>query len=296
MQLSALCRDTAHVEAALLAGVSDILLDFEDVRRYRQAVLDIRSQCADRVPSRVPTLWLATPRIQKAGEHGFFRLLENAAPDGILARNLGALDFFRRSATDAGFRLRGDFSLNVANPLTALEFLHLGLERLCLSYDLTANQVQDLLESLPDAVRGRIEITLHQHMPMFHMEHCVFAAFLSNGSSHLDCGRPCESHRVHLRDRVGIEHPLRADAGCRNTLYNAAPQTGAQFYETLRASGLRHFRVELLEETREQSLQILKAYQELLGGLRSGMDVWKILRAKSQLGVTSGTLDTLPTR
>jgi putative protease len=52
----------------------------------------------------------------------------------------------------------------------------------------------------------------------------------------------------------------------------------------------------LLEETREQSLQILKAYQELLGGLRSGMDVWKILRAKSQLGVTSGTLDTLPTR
>ena len=28
-----------------------------------------------------------------------------------------------------------------------------------------------------------------------------------------------------LRDRIGKEHPLRADVGCRNTLYNATPQS-----------------------------------------------------------------------
>jgi putative protease len=186
--------------------------------------------------------------------------------------------------------LRGDFSLNVANPLTATEFLKRGMERLTLSYDLTAEQVCDLMDALPAVLRERIEITLHQHMPMFHMEHCVFAAFLSEGKSHLDCGRPCERHRVHLRDRVGVEHPLRADAGCRNTLFNAAAQTGAPFYETLHAAGLKRFRIELLEQTREQSERVIDAYRSLLEGNRSGAELWKSLRVKSQLGVTSGTL------
>jgi len=142
----------------------------------------------------------------------------------VLIRNLGAIDFFR------GHPLRqiGDFSLNVANPLTAQHFLGLGLERATLSYDLNIEQVLALLAEAPPAW---FELTLHQHMPMFHMEQCVFAAFLSQGHSHLDCGRPCDRHRVHLRDRVGMEHPLRADVGCRNTLFNAVAQTGAQFYQ-----------------------------------------------------------------
>jgi putative protease len=126
-------------------------------------------------------------------------------------------------------------------------------------------------------------------MPMFHMEHCVFAAFMSAGKSFLDCGRPCEKHRVHLRDRVGIEHPLRADVGCRNTLYNAVAQTGAQFFAELMAAGLRSYRVELLEEDATESRRVITAYQALLARAESGADLWHHLRAQSQLGVTRGT-------
>jgi putative protease len=127
-------------------------------------------------------------------------------------------------------------------------------------------------------------------MPMFHMEHCVFAAFMSQGKSFLDCGRPCESHRVHLRDRVGVEHPLRADVGCRNTLFNAVAQTGAGFFRELIDAGLRDFRVELLEENAGETRRIIGAYQALLAGKREGADLWRELRAQSQLGVTRGTL------
>src|SRR5882757_5652966 len=126
-------------------------------------------------------------------------------------------------------------------------------------------------------------------MPMFHMEHCVFAAFMSNGKSFLDCGRPCESHRVHLRDRVGVEHPLRADVGCRNTLFNAVPQTGARFFAQLENAGLRDFRIELLEENGADAERVIRAYQALLGGARAGEELWRELRAQSQLGVTGGT-------
>jgi putative protease len=130
---------------------------------------------------------------------------------------------------------------------------------------------------------------------MFHMEHCVYAAFLSKGSSFLDCGRPCETHRVHLRDRVGMDHPLRADVGCRNTLFNAVPQTGAHAYATLHDAGLRHFRVELLEEDAGETTRVLRTYQSLLSGQRAGEDLWRDLKAQNQLGVTRGTLAEKPT-
>ncbi|HYR57776.1 MAG TPA: U32 family peptidase, partial [Chthoniobacteraceae bacterium] len=229
-------------------------------------------------------IFLATPRIQKAGEEGFFKLIENAAPDGVLIRNLGAIDFFRGKT----LRKIGDFSLNVANPLTAQVFIEQGLDRVTISYDLNIEQVLDLLGAAPP---NWFEITLHQHMPMFHMEHCVFAAFMSNGTSFLDCGRPCESHRVHLRDRVGMEHPLRADVGCRNTLFNAVPQTGARFFRELEGAGLRDFRVELLEENAEETRRVIRAYEALLAGAADGEQAWRNLRAQSQLGVTRGTLE-----
>jgi U32 family peptidase len=124
---------------------------------------------------------------------------------------------------------------------------------------------------------------------MFHMEHCVFAAFLSEGKTFLDCGRPCDTHRVHLRDRTGVEHPLRADTGCRNTLFNKSAQTGAAFFEDLWTSGLRDYRVELLEESAEETRAVIRAYQSLLSGASGGAELWRKLRAQSQLGVTHGT-------
>ncbi len=273
--LSVLCRTEEQLEAALESGVETVYLDFEDLRRYAAAVSMARARSNAAV-------FLATPRIQKAGEHGFLKLIEKAGADGVLLRNLGTIDHFRESP----LRKRGDFSLNVANPLTAEFFMSKGLEKVTVSYDLNVDQALALLRSAPAAW---FELTLHQHMPMFHMEHCVFAAFLSGGHSHLDCGRPCESHRVHLRDRVGIRHPLRADAGCRNTLFNAVAQTGAPFYDDLLATGLRAFRVELLEESADETRRIVAAYRGLLGGDQSGRDLWRELQAQSQLGVTQGT-------
>jgi putative protease len=89
---------------------------------------------------------------------------------------------------------------------------------------------------------------------------------------------------------VGSAHPLRADAGCRNTLFNAVPQTGAQFYEPLYDAGIRRYRVELLEENGAESKRLLEAYAALLEGKLPGDSLWREFHAHSQLGVTRGTL------
>ena len=275
--LRVLCRSMEQIEAALDAGITELYADFEDVRRYKEAVALVRE-------SGNACILLATPRIQKATEEGFFKLIGNACPDGVLLRNLGAITHFAGS----GLTTVGDFSLNVANPLTAQFFMGHGLRRLTFSYDLNVVQVLDLLEAAPPEW---FELTIHQHMPMFHMEHCVFAAFLSEGKDHTDCGRPCDVHRVHLRDRVGMKHPLRSDVGCRNTVFNATAQTGAGYFKQLLAAGLRYFRVELLGESSQQTAETVRAYQALLSGETGGNELWRSLRARTQLGVSRGTLE-----
>src|SRR5215469_1355252 len=273
-ELVVLCRTIPQLDAALSLGVRSIYVDFEDIRRYPEAV-EIAGSSAE--------LFLATPRIQKPGEQGFFRLIENARPAGVLIRNLGAIAHFRGK----GLCLRGDFSLNVANPLAAAFLVEQGLDRLTVSYDLTFEQILALLAY---SRSDRYELTLHQHMPMFHMEHCVFAAFLSNGTDYTNCGRPCDRHRVEVRDRVGLTHLVKADVGCRNTVFNARAQTGAQYFARLQRAGLRYFRVELLDEDRENARHLISLYLRLLDGSRTGDDVWHELKADSRLGVTHGTL------
>jgi len=279
--LSVLCRTPEQIDALLAAGCRRLYVDFEDIRRYKEAVAAVRA-----VPG--AEVYLATPRIQKAGEQGFFKLIENAAPHGVLIRNLGALDYFRASA----LKKLGDFSLNVANPLTAQILMRpeWGLERITVSYDLNARQVGDLLDAAPPEW---FELVLHQHMPMFHMEHCVFAAFLSEGTDHTNCGRPCDTHRVALKDRVGVAHPVMADVGCRNTVYHGRAQSGAAFLADFAARGARHFRLELLREEPEAAAEAYRTYRALLAGTVAPEALLSRLQAASQLGVTSGTLTVL---
>ena len=160
-------------------------------------------------------------------------------------------------------------------------------QRLVPSYDLNWEQLAAMLRrSEPD----RFEVVIHQHMPMFHMEHCVFAALLSDGKDWRDCGRPCDSHQVALRDRVGAEFPLTADTGCRNTVFNSVAQSAAEFVPRMLALGVRHFRVELLRESAADAIALMERYARVLAGLETPRNTWRQLQVLNQLGVTRGTL------
>jgi putative protease len=123
------------------------------------------------------------------------------------------------------------------------------------------------------------------------MEHCVFAHTLSNGKDYRDCGRPCDQHRVDLRDRAGVAHPLIADVGCRNTVYNGTAQSGAEYISRMRELGIGDFRVEMVRETAAEAATLLDRYARVLAGAEDGRSTWKQLRVLNQLGVTRGTLE-----
>jgi putative protease len=284
--LIVLVRNLAQLEAVLKCGATTVYCDFENPKKYREAVTMFHTAfgCSTGGAHGVthPTIWLAPPRIFKTGEEWTLEQVRSCNADGYLVRNHDHLKFF------ANDRRVGDFSLNIANRLTADYFKNqFALERVTASYDLNFQQLEALLTAAPPEW---FEITIHQHMPMFHMEHCVFCAFLSKGKDYRDCGRPCDVHDVRLRDRVGMEHPLKADVGCRNTVFNAQAQTGAEYVERMLALGVRNFRVEFLNETPEQVTQTIAKYRQLLRGEISGTQLWRELKLFHQLGVTRGQM------
>ncbi|MBW4454412.1 MAG: U32 family peptidase [Nostoc indistinguendum CM1-VF10] len=296
--LIVLVRNLKQLQAALKAGIETLYCEFEDPRAYREAVQMVRQQQqknkADnsslltpnsQLPtphSPFPTIWVAPPRITKPGENWILQQVRACEADGYLIRNYDQLQFFAQD------RCIGDFSLNVANPLTADYFQQrFALERLTASYDLNITQLQDLLTSCPPQW---FEVTIHQHMPMFHMEHCVFCAFLSKGTDYTNCGRPCEKQEVKLKDRVGSEHVLKADVGCRNTVFNGTAQTGAEYVQRLIELGLSHFRIEFVNETPEQVRKTIDCYNQLLQGEITGSQLWRELKLQNQLGVTRGPM------
>ena len=124
-----------------------------------------------------------------------------------------------------------------------------------------------------------------------HVPRSRFCAVLSPGTNKTNCGRPCDDHAVKLRDRIGVEHPLTADVGCRNTLYNAVAQSGAEVVPALLAQGVRHIRVELLDEDDVAIGNVIAAYRALLAGVTTGREVWTTLKALNRVGVTRGTLE-----
>jgi putative protease len=292
--LIALVRNLPQLEAALQCGVTTLYCEFEDPKKYREAVTLFHTahDCHGRAGSPLPadgahgvtrpTIWVAAPRIFKPGEEWTLEQVRSCNADGYLIRNYDHLKFFARD------RRIGDYSLNVANRLAADYFKNqFGLERVTASYDLNFQQLEALLQAAPPEW---FEVTIHQHMPMFHMEHCVFCAFLSSGTDFRNCGRPCDVHDVRLRDRVGAEHPLKADVGCRNTVFNSLAQTGAEYVSRMIELGVRHFRVEFLNETPEQVTETISKYRRLLRGEITGTQLWRELKLMNQLGVTRGQM------
>lgn len=297
-ELRVLCRSLEQLKQVLAVGVDRVVADLHDLRQYRTAI-EMALDCGAAIE-------LATLRIHKPGEDGLFHAINKhfqRIPDrlnavssetsndlairesGWLVRNLAALHYCRQHSIP----FAADFSLNVTNPLSAEQLQRWGARRATASYDLNRDQLIDLARQCCPSF---LEVVIHQHIPMFHMEHCVFCSVLSPGKNKSDCGRPCDRHDVKLRDRVGAEHVLHADIGCRNTLYNASPQSGAEAVAPLMKLGIRKYRIELLRDTTdEETAKLVSLYQRLVAGQIDGAKVWKELRADNRIGVTRGTLE-----
>lgn len=275
--LFVLCRTLVQAEAAIAAGAAGVYLDFLELTGTGDALRALRANGA--------FVGVAPPRIRKPGEEKIDRFVASLAPDALLVRGLGALR--ELASAPPGLVAIGDFSLNVTNRIAAAEVLSRGLAAFTPSFDLDAAQLAALLDR---SFAPWAEVVVHHPMALFHMEHCAIAALLSEGKDYRTCGRPCDRHRVSLRDRAGMEHPVEADVGCRNTVFHARAQSAVQLLPQLAEAGVARFRIELVRESREEVARLVGAYLRAMHEPTSVRDVWRELRADGGYGVVRGSL------
>ncbi|HEY4089603.1 MAG TPA: U32 family peptidase [Bryobacteraceae bacterium] len=271
-RLHLLVRTPEQLEAALHLAPSSITLDYLDLYGLRPSLERVRSSG---IPVRV-----ASPRVLKPGEARIVNFLQSFDCP-IVVRASGILHSLEDRETI------GDFSLNAANSISAAEYLRRGVSRLTPTHDLNAAQVADLARACG---ADRFEVIAYQHLPVFHTEHCVFCRFLSTGTSYKDCGRPCEKHRVELRDESGRSHPVLADVGCRNTVFGAEAQEASPHLRNWLDAGIRHFRVEFAHETASEVEHVTRAFQDALAGTSSFTELQRELKSVAPGGVTQGSL------
>lgn len=259
-------------------AIDTIYLDFDYGRKHDQAMQQIR-ELGYRTG-------ISTLRIHKTVENRYLETIAKHNPDQILVRSLGALHWLQnRSGLTS--KLVGDHSLNISNSLCAEWFQLHGLDLLHPSWDLNRQQMLDLLKQYGGA---SFELGLHLYIPTYHMEHCVFAAFLSKGSKYPDCKVPCMVHQVEVEDHKGEKHYLQSDAECRNTLYLGRPQSMVKLVPDLLREGVRRFRIEMLQESAQQVQDKVQAYSDLLRGKFTAEQVFRQLGVAEKYGITEGQL------
>jgi len=273
--VSVLVRNPEQIQALKGLPIDSVVMDFDWGVKYDEPLEQIRELGFK--------AGMATLRIHKPGENHYLKKILELAPDFALVRNLGALSILG----DSGIPLTGDYSLNAANSLTFDWLLSHGLKTLHPSWDLNSTQLFDLLGSIDGS---KLELTLHQYMPAFHSEYCAFARALTTGRRFPECGKICTLHKVEILDHKGESHYLQSDAECRNTLFVGKPQSALKLLPDLRAAGVNHFRLEMLQEDAETVRKKVSIYTQAIQGKISIEDAIRKAGIQEKYGLSEGQL------
>ncbi len=180
--------------------------------------------------------------------------------DGVLVTNLGLVKVFAGS----GAKIYGDFSLNVFNSLSVREAALMGLERVTLSPELTAAQIDDIIRTDGSM---EYELIIHGYLPLM-VTHWCPDIFLNRGD--LDgkgCDRKWCSRDFMLVDRKGQRFrifPYTTGHYCMSEILNSQRLSLMDRLERIKGLGARYLRINATVEEPKEVLEIIEIYHTLI--------------------------------
>ena len=227
------------VNAAQLTGG---LLGFRPARVYvpLELLADVPS-----LPEADTEYCAILPRVWRDEDEGQLRRWMDKArtlgATGLLLGNLGHFPLAR----DGGWRLYGDYGLNVFNSRSLAWLREKGLDSACLSFELRFSQMRDMKKILP------AEAIVYGRLPLMITENCLI-----QNAAGCRCDRP-----NFLNDRTGASFPLLPAFGHRTEVENSRPLYLADRPDWRRL-GLAFGRLRFTTERPEECVEICRRYLE----------------------------------
>ena len=185
------------------------------------------------------------PRVWRDRDEDLLRRwLDKARSLGVSGLLLGNLGHFPL-ARGGGWKLYGDYGLNVFNSRSLAYLREKGLESACLSFELRFAQIRDLRKILP------AEAIVYGRLPLMITENCLI-----QNSAGCRCDRPNV-----LNDRTGAAFPLLPAFGHRTEVENSRRLCLSDRPE-YRRLGLAFARLRFTTERPEECLRVCRAYLE----------------------------------
>lgn len=188
------------------------------------------------------------PRAMFEGTKKIEELLTDAKKFGIsdaLCSNIGAIDCARRT----GFRLHGDFGLNITN-FKALEvYSELGLESAIISFETPLEYVKDI------KVNGKLPcgIIVFGKLPLMLVRNCPVRSF-----------EGCKTEGCSVKDRLGCEFVLICDhrSDTASQILNSRPLFLADRKKEIENTGLDFINFFITTETKKEVQQAIDAWKK----------------------------------
>ncbi|MHB8841094.1 MAG: DUF3656 domain-containing U32 family peptidase [Candidatus Aquicultor sp.] len=225
----------------------------------RQEGLDL-SKLSEIAVKQGAKMALATGNIVHQGEvAALLTLIESNKEflDALLIDNFGMFHAVR----DLGLPLFLDYRINNFNRVSTRYFRDHGASRICLSSELTLDQVATISKS----VNVDTEVLVHGWLEVMTAEHCVPSA------SKKSC-EFCSMRGFYIEDEKGFKFPVEQDTKCRSHIYNSRELNMLPNTANLIHAGIRSMRLLLNRYEPEAAGSITRLYREAVDLITAGVD------------------------
>ena len=217
-------------------------------------------------------------RIHKPLDQNQINLIKFLNPKYILVRNFSIFNYFQEDFFQ-NKHIVADYSFNITNSNTANFILDQEVDLITPGIDLNFFQLKEVVLKIKS---DYVQMPIHYPIPSFHMDHCVYAHNLSQGTSYKDCQFPCEKHQIVLVDENKNKYPILTDKECRNTMFHHSYISYFDLLEELQLLEIKNFRFEFLKENSKFISEVVNNYLDKLNGInvekKFNADTKRVLR------------------
>ncbi len=209
--------------------------------------------------------------LHERGLESFIKLVQSniANLDAILVDNFGVY----YAAKDFGLPIFLDYHINNFNRASTRFFRDGGVSRVCLSPELTLEQIA----AIANSVDVECEALVHGWLEVMTAEHCVPSA------SKKSCD-VCSSRKFYITDPKGFKFPVEQDINCRSHVYNSRELYMLPNIGNLMGAGLASLRLLLNRYGPGDVGRVTSLYREAMNLITAGVgDITPILKKAERM-------------